>query len=164
VTPNLVVQGARARFLGRSFPVRVGRGGVRAIKREGDGATPAGRWALLEVWYRPDRLSRPHTPIPTRPIGPRDGWSDDPACPRYNRQVVLPSRRSAERMRRGDRLYDLVVVTSHNREGRPGHGSAIFVHLQKGPGRPTAGCVAFRRADLSWILTRWRGGVLDIRG
>jgi L,D-peptidoglycan transpeptidase YkuD (ErfK/YbiS/YcfS/YnhG family) len=66
-------------------------------------------------------------------------------------------------MRRGDRLYDLVVVTSHNRQGRPGAGSAIFVHLQKGPGRPTAGCVAFRRADLSWILARWRGGRLDIR-
>lgn len=61
-------------------------------------------------------------------------------------------------MRRSDRLYDVVAVTDHNVEGRPGHGSAIFLHVWRGPGRATEGCVAFRRADLLWILAHWRHG------
>ena len=163
MSPDLVVGRRTARFLGRVFPVRIGRGGVTTDKREGDGATPAGRWRMVSLWWRSDRLAAPRAPLPRRPIGPRDGWSDDPRCPRYNRPVRLPSPFSAERMRRGDRLYDIVIATDHNAEGRPGAGSAIFLHLQKGPGRATAGCVAFRRADLLWILARWRGGRVDIR-
>ncbi|MFN3614543.1 MAG: L,D-transpeptidase [Rubrimonas sp.] len=145
-----------ARFHGRDFPVRTGRGGFRTDKREGDGATPVGVWRLTQVFWRADRLPRPFAALPRAPIGPRMGWSDDPACPRYNRAVALPRTASAERMRRADRLYDVVVVTDHNAAGAPGLGSAIFLHLRRGPGHPTAGCVAFRRADLLWILSRWR--------
>ncbi|MGH8596799.1 MAG: L,D-transpeptidase family protein, partial [Gammaproteobacteria bacterium] len=29
----------------------LGRGGVRALKREGDGATPRGAWPVREVFY-----------------------------------------------------------------------------------------------------------------
>lgn len=145
-----------ARFHGRDFPVCTGRGGFRLDKREGDGATPVGVWRLTRVFWRADRLGRPATALPGQRIGPRLGWSDDPACPRYNRAVTLPRPSSAERMRRADRLYDIVVATDHNAAGTPGAGSAIFAHLRRGPGHPTAGCVAFRRADLLWILARWR--------
>ncbi|SEA17845.1 L,D-transpeptidase family protein [Rubrimonas cliftonensis] len=170
-----------ARFKGRRMPVRIGRGGVRTDKREGDGATPAGAWRLTTLFFRADRLPPPRRKglagrrsAPgaalrisglqglVRPvaIGARLGWSDDPACPRYNRAVRLPSAFSAERMRRGDRLYDLVAATDHNAAGVPGAGSAIFLHLLRGPGRsvgrPTAGCVALRRPDLLWLLARWR--------
>lgn len=142
--------------MGRALPCEIGRGGVRADKAEGDGATPAGLWRMVRVLWRADRLPRPTTALPCRPIGPRDGWSDDPACPRYNRPVRLPHPFSAERLRRRDRLYDLVVVTDHNAAGRPGAGSAVFLHVRRGPGRPTAGCVALDRADLAWLLARWR--------
>jgi L,D-peptidoglycan transpeptidase YkuD (ErfK/YbiS/YcfS/YnhG family) len=70
--------------------------------------------------------------------------------------VTLPHAFSAERLRRRDRLYDVVVVTDHNAAGVPGAGSAVFLHVRRGPGRPTAGCVAFERADLLWLLARWR--------
>ncbi len=42
----LVVGPWGARFLGRRFPCSVGRGGIvpAAVKREGDGASPAGVW------------------------------------------------------------------------------------------------------------------------
>jgi L,D-peptidoglycan transpeptidase YkuD (ErfK/YbiS/YcfS/YnhG family) len=153
---GLRVRGRRAWFLGRTFRVETGRAGARVEKREGDGATPIGRWRLVAVRWRADRGPTPRTALPRRPIGPRDGWSDDPACPRYNRAVRLPSRFSAERMRRPDRLYDVVAITDHNAAGAPGAGSAIFVHVAKGPGRPTAGCVALRGADLRWVLARWR--------
>jgi L,D-peptidoglycan transpeptidase YkuD (ErfK/YbiS/YcfS/YnhG family) len=66
-------------------------------------------------------------------------------------------------MRRGDRLYDVVVVTSHNEAGLPGEGSAVFVHLRRGSGPRTAGCVAFGRADLLWLLRRWGRGRLVTR-
>jgi L,D-peptidoglycan transpeptidase YkuD (ErfK/YbiS/YcfS/YnhG family) len=36
-----------------------------------------------------------------------------------------------------------------------GRGSAIFLHVWRRPRHPTAGCIAFRRADLAWILARW---------
>jgi L,D-peptidoglycan transpeptidase YkuD (ErfK/YbiS/YcfS/YnhG family) len=59
-------------------------------------------------------------------------------------------------MARGDGLYDLCAVTDQNwQPAVPGGGSAIFVHLWRRPRWPTAGCVAFRRSDLSWILARW---------
>ena len=38
-----------------------GRGGVRADKREGDGASPEGTFPLLYGFYRPDRIARPES-------------------------------------------------------------------------------------------------------
>jgi len=74
----------------------------------------------------------------------------------YNRAVRHPHRLSADRMFRGDPLYDICIVTDHNRDPViPCAGSAIFVHLWRRPRAPTAGCVAFRRTDLEWILKRW---------
>lgn len=131
---------------------------MRADKREGDGASPAGSFRLLAVHWRADRMAPPRTRLPRRPIGPRDGWSDDPRDPLYNRLVRLPRAFGHERMRRADPLYDVVVQTSHNAVCAPGAGSAVFVHLRRGQGPRTAGCVAFRRADLLWVLARWRPG------
>ena len=72
-------------------------------------------------------------------------------------------------MARGDGLYDLCGVTDHNAcPVVPGMGSAIFVHLWRKPRHPTAGCIAFRRPDLAWILARWQPGrsrlVVRLRG
>mgnify|MGYP006913812819 CR=1 FL=1 len=43
----------------RLIPCSLGRGGISAHKREGDGATPAGILHIAELWYRPDRLAAP---------------------------------------------------------------------------------------------------------
>ncbi len=154
---DLVVRRTGAHFLGRRFPCALGRAGIGFKRGEGDDLTPRGIHRLESVLYRRDRLRPPRTPLPLRPIGPADGWSDDPADPAYNALVPWPSRWSAERLRRPDPLYDLVAVTDWNRAPiRPGCGSAIFLHVRRGPLRPTAGCVAFRREDLLWILARWR--------
>ena len=37
-------------------PVALGRGGIRANKREGDGGTPRGLLPAVALWWRPDRL------------------------------------------------------------------------------------------------------------
>src|SRR5580700_5953399 len=69
--------------------VALGRSGIRTDKREGDGATPRGRFRPLRVWWRSDRGLRPRTLLPVRRIGPGDAWCEDPADRRYNRPIQL---------------------------------------------------------------------------
>ena len=154
---DLVVGRWGARFAGRRFLCAIGRGGIRSEKREGDGATPVGRFRLVFGYWRADRLARPATVLSMRAAGPADIWSDDPRDPAYNHGFAARGHGFGhERMRRGDGLYDIVVATDFNwPEAKPGAGSAIFVHCWRAPRRPTAGCVAFRRRDLEWILVRW---------
>lgn len=144
---------------GRAFPVALGRAGISPDKREGDGRSPAGRWRILALLYRPDAGPRPVTRLPARPIARDDGWCDAPTHRRYNRPVKLPFPASHERMWRDDHLYDLVLVLDHNTRPRVmGRGSAVFVHLARPGLRPTEGCVALRRGDMQRLLARLRPG------
>lgn len=138
---------------GRTFACAIGRGGIRADKREGDGATPVGRFALRRLLYRPDRLALPVTSLPAAALTPVDGWCDDPGHADYNRPVRLPHPARHERMWRDDHLYDLVVVIGHNDDPTvAGAGSAVFVHLAREGYGPTEGCVALAAADLLSLL------------
>ncbi|MWD28529.1 L,D-transpeptidase family protein [Aquicoccus sp. SCR17] len=140
-------------FRGRRFPRALGKGGLTADKREGDGATPRGVLRLTGCLYRPDRIARPN--LWARPIGPGDLWSDDPDRPDYNHHVHAPYSGSHERLRRADPLYDLVFLTDWNwPDSVPGRGSAIFLHQWRRPRFPTEGCIAFRREHLQWITAR----------
>lgn len=140
---------------GHPILVALGRNGIRHDKREGDGATPAGVWHPVEVRWRADRDKRPMTALPVRATRQRDGWCDDPANPLYNRPVRLPFAASHEEMWRKDHLYDLVVVLDHNTRPRKARGgSAVFLHLAREGFKPTAGCIAFRRADFRRLLAR----------
>lgn len=154
---DIVVTPTGARFLNRRFPCTVGRGGIvpPEAKREGDGATPAGVHNLVGLLYRPDRLARPADWA--LPIGPSDLWSDDPGDQDYNLMVRAPYPHSHERLRRADPMYDVILLTGWNwPQAQRGRGSAIFVHQWRRPGAPTAGCVAFSRRDLHWIVPRIR--------
>jgi L,D-peptidoglycan transpeptidase YkuD (ErfK/YbiS/YcfS/YnhG family) len=136
-----------------AYRCAVGRSGVRVDKREGDGATPVGRFLLRRVLYRPDRLSPPGTRLPVAPLAPADGWCDDPEDPQYNRPVQLPYAAHCEELWRADALYDVVAVIGHN--DTPvvaGMGSAIFMHLASADYRPTQGCVALAHQDLLDVL------------
>ena len=131
----------------------LGRGGVSATKREGDGATPAGVLPLRYVYYRSDRLIQPATRLAVRAIEPEDGWCDDPASPEYNRPVRRPFPGRHEILWRADALYDLVVVLGWN-DAPPvaNRGSAIFLHVAAQDYAPTEGCVALARQDLLRLL------------
>ena len=141
------------RFRGMRLPATLGRGGVTRTKREGDGATPAGVHRIVGCLYRPDRIAAPCDWAV--PIRPRDLWCDDPRHEDYNLIVRAPHPGSAERLARGDRLYDLVLVTDWNwPRAERGRGSAIFLHRWRGPGRPTEGCIGLDPAHLAWIVPR----------
>ncbi|MDJ0824985.1 MAG: L,D-transpeptidase family protein [Rhodobacter sp.] len=156
MTPVDLVLGPRGlRFLGRTFPCAIGRGGLTSDKREGDGATPRGRHRIVGCLYRPDRIRRPCDWA--LPIRPGDLWSDDPAHEDYNLMVRAPYPHSHERLRRADPLYDLILITDWNwPQAVRGAGSAIFLHRWRKPGHPTEGCIALHPDHLAWIAARIR--------
>jgi L,D-peptidoglycan transpeptidase YkuD (ErfK/YbiS/YcfS/YnhG family) len=138
-----------------SVPVALGRSGIKANKREGDGSTPRGSFRPVRLWWRADRMMRPRTLLPIRRIGPHDAWCEDPADRRYNRAVCRSANEPGDRLRRSDHLYDLIVEIDHNTRPRiAGRGSAVFLHLARPAYGPTAGCVAFSRRDLRLLVSR----------
>jgi L,D-peptidoglycan transpeptidase YkuD (ErfK/YbiS/YcfS/YnhG family) len=150
---DMVLTPRGLRFAGQMWPCTIGKGGIRHDKREGDGATPVGVHRITGMMYRPDRICAP-TPW-ARPIRPGDLWSDASGQADYNHLVRVPYAHSHETLRRGDRLYDLVLLTDWNWPNSiAGKGSAIFLHRWRRPGFPTEGCVAFRPDHLLQISKR----------
>lgn len=137
----------------QTYRCALGPAGVTTVKREGDGATPAGIFPLRRALYRADRLATPQTGLPLGEISRDDGWCDDAADPNYNCAVKLPYPASHERLWREDGLYDVIVVIGYNDDPvMPGAGSAIFLHVAKPDYAPTEGCVALARNDLLTVL------------
>ncbi len=145
----------------RSFPCQLGHAGRSARKYEGDGATPIGTWPIMGVYYRADRIARPKTLLPIKPLRYDQGWCDEPLDRNYNQPVQLPYRASCESLWRDDHAYDLIVVLDYNISRRAINlGSAIFMHLSHDNLRPTAGCLAFTETDLRMILQLLKPGHL----
>jgi L,D-peptidoglycan transpeptidase YkuD (ErfK/YbiS/YcfS/YnhG family) len=140
---------------GWTVPVALGRGGIKANKREGDGGTPLGVFRPRRLWWRADRHVRPQTFLPVRPIGPEDAWCEDPTDRHYNQAIRLGRGDSGDRLRREDHLYDFIVEIDHNTSPRvSGRGSAVFLHLARTNFSPTAGCVSMTRSSMLRLLRR----------
>ena len=150
---GLLYENGTLSWPGGSAGAACGKAGIVADKREGDHATPAGRFPLLRAFYRADRLAAPATALPLAALAASDGWVDDPRDPRYNTQVTLPYPASHERLWRDDALYDLIVVIGYNTGPVvPGKGSAIFLHCARPDFSPTEGCIAVARDALASLL------------
>jgi len=140
---------------GRTVPVALGRGGIMANKREGDGGTPKGTFQPRQVWWRADRHPRPHTFLPVRPIRPEDAWCEDPGSRHYNQPMRLDRAQTGDRLKRDDHLYDFIVEIDHNNTPRiAGRGSAVFLHLARENFSPTAGCISMTKASMLRLLRR----------
>lgn len=140
-----------------ALPCALGPAGITPLKREGDGATPAGRFRLVRAVWREDRGPRPRTALALAAIRPGDLWCDDPRAALYNRPAQAPFRDGCERMIRDDRLYDVVITLDHNQRPRVrGRGSAIFFHLAREGFAPTQGCVAIAPEAMRRLLPRLR--------
>jgi len=144
------------RRAGGPWRARLGRAGLSAHKREGDGATPVGTFAIGGTAYgiAPD----PGVRLRYHRLVCGDWWDEDPASPAYNtfRHVACGARPSfggaSEALWRISPQYRYFVVIEYN--ARPivaGRGSAIFLHVAVGA---TAGCVSLPEAELVQML-RW---------
>ena len=148
----------RWRPVGAPVPVVVGKSGLRAIadKREGDRASPAGRFRLGEATGY--EAAPPGVRVPYRVADASLRCVDDPQSPAYNTLAAAPATgapwKSAERMRRDDELYRYTLFVRHNDARAPGQGSCIFLHVWRDAASPTVGCTAMAldalRALLVW--------------
>jgi L,D-peptidoglycan transpeptidase YkuD (ErfK/YbiS/YcfS/YnhG family) len=138
-----------------AVPVVLGRGGVRANKFEGDGATPRGRFRLVRLWWRADRHPRPRTLLPVRRITRDVSWCEDTADRRYNRPFHRSAAEPGDRLWRDDHLYDFIIEIDHNARPRvAGRGSAVFLHLARTNFSATAGCVSMTKSAMLRLLRR----------
>jgi len=134
----------------------IGKNGLAPLgeKREGDGRTPSGVYALKRAFgYEPIV----ETGLIYQQVGEDDLWVDDPESNDYNQWVKEgdTQAKSFERLKREDDLYRYAVVVEYNTDPVvPGNGSAIFLHLWRAADQPTAGCVALRSEDVREIM-RW---------
>lgn len=155
----------RLKALVRLGPVTLqaalGRGGVTAFKREGDGGTPRAAMAILSGFRRGGMLTPDRAGLTLQRLGGSDGWCDAPGHAAYNRRVRLPFPASHETLVRDDVLYDFGFVLDWNiRSRRRGMGSAIFLHVAKPGFPPTQGCIALARRDMLRLMPLLRRGTI----
>ena len=132
----------------------IGRNGfaLPGEKREGDGKTPSGIFSLRRTFGYDKTIK---TKMPYRQATEEDLWVDDPNAPDYNQWVKKEETGAAsyEKMKREDIQYKYGIVIEYNTDPViKGHGSAIFFHIWKKKGSPTAGCVAVSEEDIVKIL------------
>ncbi|CAM4460396.1 L,D-transpeptidase family protein [Paenibacillus typhae] len=135
------------------IPVTLGASGIGKTK-EGDKRTPSGVFRLGEAFGSaagPEGLKLPYSKV-----GSRDYWIDDPGAAEYNQRVTFtrdPGSRWASYERLLHPLYKYAVVVRYNDEPVvPGKGSAIFLHIWRGAGQPTAGCIAMSESNLLKLM------------
>lgn len=150
-----IISSQYAIFKGQKIPITIGKNGFCSVlhKQEGDNKTPVVNLKPVLLFYRPDRVRRIKTFLPTFPIHFHDGWCDAPLDRCYNQFITHPFRASAENLYRNDNRYDYILVTDYNYPTAVPHkGSAIFIHIMHDDKTPTAGCVAFEKNDLKRII------------
>jgi L,D-peptidoglycan transpeptidase YkuD (ErfK/YbiS/YcfS/YnhG family) len=154
---------AKVKLGDKEFNAVIGKNGVVDAnnKKEGDQSTPKGNYAILGVYYRPDRTEKPKTKVPVYEIHPDDIWIDDQSHSQYNRPakiIDINGSISHEKLWRKDHLYDLFLDIGYNRQPTiPGKGSAIFMHIARDEedptNTPTAGCIALKGNDLLEVIS-----------
>ena len=131
----------------------LGKKGITSNKKEGDFKTPKGIFFLKYVMYRPDRIKKPKTNLPTCIIKKNHICCDNPKHPKYNTIFETKNLNLGEKLWRKDLLYDIVIVIGYN--DNPvikGKGSAIFLHLSKKNIITTEGCIAIEKKNMINLL------------
>ena len=131
----------------------VGKRGLTKKKVEGDLKTPMGCFNFKLLFYRPDRIKNITTKLKKIKIKKNYGWCDDTTSPNYNKFIIFPFKKSAEKLYLKKNFYDLILVLDYN--SNPvvkNKGSAIFLHISSRTLSPTRGCLAIKKKDLLKIL------------
>lgn len=160
---------------GGPIPTKLGRTGLvwgrglhtppsgATLKREGDGKTPCGAFAIGQSYgtLDPQTIQRRGN-MRYLHIGQSDLWVEDVESEYYNRHIRLPDGRSPntewekkQQMRLNDNAHKLKLFIAHNAQPNivRGAGSAIFFHIWRdNGGRPTAGCTAMPESSLRQLI------------
>jgi L,D-peptidoglycan transpeptidase YkuD (ErfK/YbiS/YcfS/YnhG family) len=145
------------RRVGGPWQARLGRSGLSAHKREGDGATPAGTYRLGDTVY--GIAPNPGVAGGYHRVVCGDWWDEDVRSPAYNTfqhvqcGVPPPFGGGSEALWRISPQYRYFAAIEYN--AHPvvrGRGSAIFLHVSTE--HATNGCVSLPEARLVRLL-RW---------
>lgn len=138
-----------------SIPCSFGKKGLAPHneKVEGDGRTPSGTFEIGAAFgYEPF----PGIKMQYIKLEDYHYWISDIHSPKYNKLVdYYPGKLYAEKMRRTDDLYKFGIIIEYNtKQVIRGKGSAIFIHVSRKPGAPTAGCIAIAEKQMQNLI-RW---------
>ena len=135
------------------FRCALGKAGIGEKKKEGDFITPKGKYKIIKVYYRADRIKKIKTNFRLYQIKKNLGWCDDPLSKNYNKLIKLPSKFGHEKLYRKDKLYDLILILNYNfKPIIKNKGSAIFIHIANKNYKKTMGCIGLKKKDLIFIL------------
>jgi len=128
-----------------------------SLKKEGDGKSPAGVFALTSAFGFED--ARAGLRLPYVPLTDTIECVDDPSSRHYNRlvdrnEISSPDWKSSEKMREIEEYVFGVVVAQNSEPIAPGAGSCIFLHAWSGPESTTVGCTAMPTERIREIV-RW---------
>ena len=137
------------------FRCALGKNGIKKKVKEGDFVTPKGKYKLIKIYYRPDRIKKINSPLKRVRIKKNMGWCDDVNSKYYNKQIKINNKISHEKLYRKDSLYDIIVVLNYNLNPTiRGKGSAIFLHVAKKNYSKTQGCIALKRNELLNLISK----------
>lgn len=161
---NIVVQceeknfRCKSYFKNKIFDANIGKNGLisKEKKIEGDLSTPTGNFKLQnKVFYKNEKIK---TKLLISKIQKSYKWCDDPKSKIYNKFFILNEKtqklcKSYEDLLRNDDLYDFIIPIKYNTNPPiPYKGSAIFIHAKRSKNEGTAGCIAFEKEDLKFII------------
>lgn len=134
----------------------IGYGGTvePTAKREGDGKTPTGVFALQRGLCYVDDLT---TAFPMEQYDENYMWVEEPESADYNTLVrdPMPDAKGDRLWARRNTQYRYIVVVEYNTDPVvKGAGSAIFIHAWRSEGKPTAGCVGMAESDVRRLIER----------
>jgi L,D-peptidoglycan transpeptidase YkuD (ErfK/YbiS/YcfS/YnhG family) len=154
------------------MPVALGRSGMAwgrgqhsaagggPHKREGDGKSPAGGYPLGTAFGAAESLPDGSRGFPYLHAEANNYCVEDTRSDYYNqlgdsRDVSPRGWEKWSELARSDGLFNWGLVVRHNTaDTKKGAGSCVFLHIWRGPRRPTSGCTAMAESDLEGVL-RW---------
>lgn len=128
-------------------------------KSESDKRAPAGIFALGKVYTYETALPA-GADYPFFTVTAADCWIEDPSLPHYNEHIRVDSANpppwfKKQQMKQDDFAHHWKIEIRHNSDPpRPGAGSAIFFHIQRGPNKHSSGCTTMPQAALLGLI-KW---------
>ena len=120
------------------------------LKYEGDKKAPAGIFKLTKIFgYKKSvNFKMPYLYTSQNLI-----CVDDSNSKYYNQIISMKGdEKSFEFMKREDEQYKLGIVVEHNKKALNRRGSCIFIHIEKGVGKGTAGCTSMSYQDIKKVV------------